>query len=108
MKQDEVITLYKKTEGHQDSHGGWIPGTNGPLKDIYCDVQPYSRELLLKQYGYDINVNVRIFIDCIDIDIKIGTTLSYINQQGITENYEVKAIPWNKGHMEVVCLAIQE
>lgn len=106
MRQDDVVTIYTKTVGHKDAHGSWVPGSNEPLKDINCDVQPYSKELLLKQYGYDIEVNKRIFIDGFEPNIKIGTTLKYINNQGNTETYEVKGIPWDKGHMEVVCLGI--
>ena len=93
MKQDFTAGIYIKTEGYQDSHGSWIPGGEELVKNIDCDIQPYSQELLLKEYGYNIEVNKRIFIDDFEPDIKIGTILKYVNKQGVTEVYEVKAIP---------------
>lgn len=108
MKQDFTIGIYNKTEGHKDSHGSWVPGGEQHIKDIDCDIQPYSQTLLLKDYGYNIEVNKRIFIDGFEPDIKIGTILKYVNKQGKAETYEVKKIPWDDGYMEVMCLAIQE
>ncbi|AZV58832.1 hypothetical protein [Clostridium sp. AWRP] len=106
MKCDFTVGIYVKTEGHQDSHGSWVPGGENKVKDIDCDIQPYSQELLLKKYGYDIKVNKRIFIDDFEPSIKIGTILKYLNKQNQTEAYEVKSIPWDDGYMEVMCLAI--
>lgn len=106
MKQDFTIGVYSKTEGYKDSHGSWVPGEENKVKDIDCDIQPYSQELLLKDYGYDIKVNKRIFIDGFETSIKIGTILKYLNKQGVTEVYEVKAIPWDDGYMEVACLGV--
>lgn len=107
MKQDFTVGIYVKGEGHNTSRG-WVPGKDEHIKDIDCDIQPYSQELLLKEYGYDIKVNKRIFIDDFESSIKIGTIIKYVNKQGVTEVYEVKAIPWDDGYMEVMCLAIQE
>ena len=71
-------------------NGITIPGVLAWVKDIECDMQPYSQELLIKSYGYDIPVTKRFFIDDI-ADIKIGTILNY---QG--EQHEVKkVIAWN-------------
>lgn len=106
MKCDFTVGIYVKTEGYQDSHGSWVPGGEQFVKNVDCDIQPYSQELLLKDYGYDINVNKRIFIDDFETSIKIGTILKYLNKQGVTEVYEVKAIPWDDGYMEVACLGV--
>ncbi|MBV4417123.1 hypothetical protein [Clostridium tyrobutyricum] len=107
MLENFTVGLYVKTEGH-NTGTGWVPGTDEHKKDIDCDIQPYSQELLLKDYGYDIKVNKRIFIDYYEPLIEIGTILKYVNRRGETEVYEVKAIPWDDEYMEVACLAIQE
>ena len=79
--------------------GIYIPGALSYIKDIYCDMQPYSTELLLKDYGYNIEVTKRFFIDDIS-DIKIGTVLKYG-----TENHEVKKIiAWD--YFEVMTLEV--
>lgn len=108
MKQAFTVSVYIKSEGHQDNHGSWVPGGEEFVKNIDCDMQPYSQELLLKHYGYNIEVNKRFFIDGFEPNIKIGTLLKYVNKQGITEIYEVKSIPWNDGYMEVFALGVQE
>lgn len=86
-------------------NGMSIPGELVKVKDIDCDMQPYSKELLLKQYGYNIEVNKRFFTD-FDPNIKIGTILYYTNPQYVIEKYEVKAIPWEEPTMEVIALGI--
>jgi len=63
-----------------------IPGVLTLTKTIDCDMQPYSAELLLKNYGYNIEVTKRFFIDDIS-GIKIGTILMYG-----AEKHEVKKI----------------
>ncbi|MCH3962688.1 MAG: hypothetical protein LKE46_00200 [Clostridium sp.] len=108
MLQNFTVGIYVKTEGHQDSHGSWVPGEDQHIKDIDCDIQPYSQELLLKEYGYNIEVNKRIFVDYYEPLIKIGIILKYVNKRGETEVYEVKAIPWDDEYMEVACLELQE
>jgi len=67
-------------------NGITIPGVLAWVKDIMCDVQPFSQELLLKTYGYNIAVTKRFFIDDFT-DIKIGTVL----QIG-TQKHEVKKL----------------
>lgn len=81
------------------------PGILTKIKDIDCDIQSYSKELLLKQYGFNIEVNKRMFLDY-DPNIKIGTVFYYTNPQNVVEKYEVKAIPWDESIMEVMCLGI--
>ena len=81
-----------------------IPGILEHIKDIDCDIQPYSTALLIKQYGYNIEINKRVFMNA-DTDIKIGTVFYYTNPQNIIEKYEVKTIiGWD--YLEVMCLGI--
>jgi len=104
MLYGHKVSLYSR--GESTKVGGiCIPGESSWIKDINCDMQSYSKELLLKQYGYDIQVNKRIFMD-FDPEIKIGTILYYTNSQNNVEKYEVKAIPWEDNIMEVICLGV--
>ena len=85
-------------------NGITIPGALAWVKDVLCDLQPYSTALLLKDYGYNVEVNKRIFIDY-DNSIKIGTVFYYVNLQGVTEKYEVKTII-NWDYLELACLGV--
>ena len=81
-------------------NGITIPGILTFIRNIECDMQPYSAELLLKTYGYNIEVNKRFFIDDIT-DIKIGTILKFGN-----DKHEVKKIiEWD--YYEVMTLEVQ-
>lgn len=103
MKKDTLIDIYIK-EGHKDSHGAWIEDKTF-IKNINVDIQPYSTELLLKTYGYNIQVTVRIFADK-DENIKVGTILKYTNKLGNTEDYEVrKIIDWDN-YLEVFAYGV--
>ena len=96
MLKNDTITLTNQGVGTQDIYGNYIPGVN-VSKPMRVNVQPYSRELLLKAYGYDIEVTKRVMCE-VDTDIKEGSIITY---KGI--DYEVKKIPWDIGHMEVFC-----
>ena len=97
------VDIYNKADGTK-VNGIFIPGVLTYVKTVMCDIQPYSTTLLLKEYGYNIEVNKRIFLDY-DSAIKIGTVFFYENLQGVTEKYEVKTvIVWD--YLEVACLGI--
>lgn len=90
--------LYSYGTGTKNSHGDWITTPNF-IKNIDVDRQPYNRALLLKQYGYDVDVTDRLFYeyDGIDTDIKINSILKDENNN----EYEVrKFIPWDD-YMEI-------
>lgn len=72
-------------------NGITIPGVLAFVRNIDCDIQPYSQELLLKTYGYDIPVTKRFFIDDIGTDIKIGTILMF----GSDKHEIKKLIEWD-------------
>lgn len=65
------------------------------IKDIDVDLQPYNTALLLKNYGYNIEVTNRIF--CEDTDIVIGNRLNDIDDRGNVKHiYQVqKIIVWD-------------
>jgi len=103
MLKNYTVGLYNKAPSTK-VNGVTIPGVLTWVKDIDCDIQPYSQALLLKEYGYDIACNKRIFADY-DTDIKIGTVFYYTNLQNIVKKYEVKTIiDWD--YMELACLEV--
>lgn len=103
MIKNYTVGLYNKGATTK-VNGVTIPGVLTRVKDIDCDIQPYSQALLLKTYGYNIECNKRIFVDY-DIDIKIGTVFYYTNLQDIIKKYEVKTIiDWD--YMELACLEV--
>jgi len=105
MLKNFNVNIYTREPGKK-VNGIYIQGELTLINNINCDIQPVSTELLLKTYGFNIDVNKRIFIDCFDSDIKIGTIIQYQNKQNTTESYEVKKIiPW-ENFMEVFALGI--
>jgi len=81
-------------------NGVTIPGALSLLKTISCDMQPYSQELLIKSYGYDIPVTKRFFIEDI-ADIAIGTILKYG-----TDSHEVKKIIAWDNYYDIMTLEV--
>lgn len=103
MFYDYNVAIYNRGASTK-VNGITIPGVLTYVKDVMVDIQPYSTALLLKDYGYSIEVNKRIFADY-DSAIKLGTVFYYVNLQGVTEKYEVKQIiQWD--YIEVMCLGI--
>lgn len=97
------VDIYNKSAGTK-VNGIFIPGVLAYVKTADVDIQPYSKTLFLKDYGYDIECTKRIFMD-MDANIKIGTVLYYTNSQLVVEKYEVKAlINWD--YIEVICLGL--
>jgi len=103
MVSNFKVGLYNKSTSTK-VNGVTIPGVLAWVKDINCDIQPYSQALLLKTYGYDIECNKRLFMDY-DADIRIGSVLYYTNLQSIVKKYEVKiVIEWS--YLELACLEV--
>lgn len=94
LKNDRVI-LINKGIGTQDKYGGYIEGTE-TSKILCVNMQPFSRELLLKKYGYDIQVT-KLMICSVDESLVEGSIIVYKNK-----NYIVMKIPCDIGHMEVM------
>jgi len=83
------VNIWNKTPSTK-VNGITIDGELEIVDTIDCDIQNYSKNLLLSQYGYDIEVSKRIFMD-INSEIKIGTIIEYNSK-----NYEVrKFIEWD-------------
>lgn len=103
MFYDFQVEIYNRLPSTK-VNGVTIPGALVLIKTIDVDMQPYSTELLIKQYGYNIECNKRIFMD-FDPAIKVGTILQYTNPQNTVEKYEVKKII-NWDYLELACLGV--
>jgi len=107
MTKNFTVGVYIK--GVSQKIGGIvIPGTLAWVKDIDCDIQPYSKALLMKTYGYDIEVDKRVYIDYFDSIVNIGTILKYTDDYGKVINLSVKVIPWERSYMEVIALGVAD
>ncbi len=98
------IEIYQNSTGTTDDYGNYVPGTQQTVKsNISCDMQPYSTEKLQKDYGFDIEITKRVFMDIdnniVDLVEKQHKTL-YLKDG--TTAYEIrKIVPWDT-YMEVM------
>jgi hypothetical protein len=106
MIANDTATIYNKGAS-QFISGITVPGTLGIGAVIACQIQPYSKALLMKQYGYDVEVNKRVFIPQFYPEINVGTVLRYIDDYDNTIDLTVDVIPWDKGYMELIGLSIE-
>lgn len=96
MFYDKKIELYKEGQPIKNKYGGTAIGKPVYIKTINCDVQAYSRELFKKEYGYDIDVSERVFMD-LDAEAIEGRIIKYNNN-----DYEIKkTIEWDD-YMELM------
>lgn len=72
MFYNKNLSLLAISEGTVDDLGIYHSGEETVLKSIPCDIQPFSSELLYKEYGYREQVTKRVFCD-LDSDIKNGS-----------------------------------
>ena len=75
MFYSSVIGIVTKTEGQTDEFGFWQPGQLTVSKTISADVQPITREIASRDFGYDENVEYRIFSN--PYPFKIGDLIEY-------------------------------
>lgn len=90
MFYDKELEILGISEGYTDDYGIYHPGQEILIKTIDCDVQPYSADLLYREYGYSEQVTKRAFCD-IDPVLKIGGYVRYKNQKYIIK----KIIEWD-------------
>ncbi len=96
--KNKTLQLYKNQEGHLDEDNIWAEGGLEYKKSIDADAQPYSSEMLKRQYGYEIQLTKRIFVD-LDEDITLGSVLKL----DVNEAYEVKKIITWDDYLELMC-----
>ncbi len=89
MFYDKEINIMSYTEGYKDKYGIWHDDKMESIKTIDCDVQPITRELAKRDFGYEEDVSHRVFCDIEDIEA--GTIIKYNNKY-----YEVlKMMVWD-------------
>ncbi|MEC1780073.1 hypothetical protein [Schinkia azotoformans] len=64
------------TEGYRDEFSIYHEPQFGTVKTVMGDVQPYSQEMAKRQYGFDINVSNRVFLDFEPL-IRVGTKMKH-------------------------------
>lgn len=98
MFYKDKMHLYT-TNKVKDDYGSLI--TSYSLnKSIDCDKQPYSRQLLFKEYGYDLDCTNRVFCD-LDEELDDGVIVSFNDD---TTKYRVqKALKWDD-YMDVMVI----
>lgn len=102
MLYNNTLELWNMTEGHKGTNNIWVKGSEEPVKNIDCDIQPYSSDLLKKEYGYDEECTKRIFTD-LDMNIKMGSVLKdKIKNIDYLVN---RIIEWDD-YMELMCKEI--
>lgn len=95
MVTNTTYALYSYGPGYKNSHGDWITGEPVFIKNIDVDKQPYNRALMLKQYGYDVDVTDRLMYEHFGNDADIGVN-SVLKDISTGDEYEVrKIISWD-------------
>lgn len=97
MFYNKTITIYNVEDGFTDDLGIYHEGEDLLLDSFDVDVQPYSSDLLYRQYGYQEQVTKRTFMD-VDDRIKLGLKVVYNNKP-----YVIKQIvEWEDSHLELM------
>jgi c-di-AMP phosphodiesterase-like protein len=87
---DKQIQVIGQGEGYLDDSGIWHNGTETVVKTISCDIQPYTKELAYKDYGFTVDCTKRVFCE-VDSTLQNGITVQYNG-----ERYKiVKLIDWD-------------
>jgi hypothetical protein len=89
---NKSIELIFYNEGTIDDSGIYSKGVEFTTKQIDCDVQPYSKERLYRDYGFDESVKYRVFCDPNE-DLKVGKTVKYDNSDIVYK--VVRIILWD-------------
>lgn len=97
MFDDKKIDIIQKSDGYPDEMGTYHNGTENIVKTIFCDVQPYSKELSYREYGYNEEVTNRMFVDNVIYKFKLGDTLKLEDVNYIVK----KVLDWD-GFQEVL------
>lgn len=88
FKQVDII---QKSEGFTDEMGIYHDGTESIVKTIYIDVQPYSKELAYREYGYNEEVCYRMFVGNTTYKFKLGDTIKFEDVNYLTK----KVLAWD-------------
>ena len=99
MFYNTKIEILKSEQGIVDDYGIYQDGDESVVDTIYGDLQPYSSDLVYKDYGYRVECTNRIYCDPNDY-ITAGSSLN-IN----SKKFKVtKMIVWDT-YMEVMVMS---
>jgi len=97
MFYDKQISILTQASGTTNDYGVYVEGKETVLQTIVADVQDYNKELLFKQYGYDLDCQYRLFCDT-NSNIQEGVIIQYSSLR-----YKVMKIMWDdNGFMDFV------
>jgi hypothetical protein len=99
MFYEHEALIYSPNIGFTDDDGIYHPGNkDNPnfIKSIEADIQPYSADLLYKEYGYKEEVTKRMFCDS-------DKTINVKNLIKVEDGWYLikKIIPWDE-YMDVM------
>lgn len=97
MFDNKKVDIIQNSDGYFDEMGTWHDGIESITRTIYVDVQPYSKELAYREYGYNEEVCNRMFVDNTIYTFKLGDTVKFEDT-----NYIVKKILEWDGFQEVL------
>lgn len=100
------IEIYENKTSYDD-YGDPVEVKQVIKDNISCDMQPYSTEKLKKDYGYDIEVTKRVFMDLDNsiVDL-IETQHKTLYLKGNNTTYEIRKIVGWDSYMEVMCYGV--
>lgn len=91
------IRLFDQGKSRTDDMGISKPGEERFLRTIACDVQPYSKDRLYRDYGYQDEVKYRVFSDPAP-EVKPGRIATYKGK-----DYRiVRVIEWDSYSLWVI------
>jgi len=96
-KEIEIYTYTSAKDANGTNRKGWIKSTTVP-NQFLVDVQPYSYEKAVRDYGYKVECTKRIFMDIIPEAVE-SSAIKYRDQF-----YKIqKIIDWDD-YLEILCL----
>lgn len=95
MFYNKNIEIWIKGKKEKNNIGQIVETPPSKVKEILVDVQPYSREEILKDYGFTVDCSKRIFMDLEDININTNL-IKYKNRP-----YDIKKIIEWDDYLEV-------
>lgn len=87
---NKEIDVLGQGEGYLDDSGIWHNGAETVIKTIPCDIQPYTKELAYKNYGFIVDCTKRVFCD-VDLVLQTGMTVLYDGEPHAI----VKLVDWD-------------
>lgn len=89
MFYNKNIKLYELQQG-KDEWGAMVESSYKYIKNMLVDIQPYSRDKLKRDYGYDLETTKRLFCDT-GLGVKESSLITYRDKPF----HVVKIVEWD-------------